>query len=59
MDFDLPREVRLVRRSLREFAEQTIAPLVEGMEQRDEFRGIRPRGRPITDVTSTRPGRPR
>jgi alkylation response protein AidB-like acyl-CoA dehydrogenase len=37
MDFDLPREVRLVRRSVREFAEQTIAPLVEGMEQRDEF----------------------
>jgi alkylation response protein AidB-like acyl-CoA dehydrogenase len=37
MDFDLPREVRLVRRSVREFAEQTVAPHVEGMEQRDEF----------------------
>ena len=37
MDFDLPKEVRLVRRSVREFAEQTIAPLVEEMEQRDEF----------------------
>lgn len=37
MDFDLPREVRLVRRSVREFAEQTIAPLVEGMERCDEF----------------------
>ncbi|HEY3383149.1 MAG TPA: acyl-CoA dehydrogenase family protein [Vicinamibacterales bacterium] len=37
MDFDLPREARLVRRSVREFAEQTVAPLVEDMEQRDEF----------------------
>lgn len=37
MDFDLPREARLVRRSVREFAEQTVAPLVEEMEQRDEF----------------------
>ncbi len=37
MDFDLPREVRLVRRAVREFADATVAPLVEQMEQRDEF----------------------
>lgn len=37
MDFDLPREARLVQRTVREFAEETIAPLVEPMEQRDEF----------------------
>ncbi len=37
MDFDLPREVRLVRRSVREFADLAVAPLVEHMEQRDEF----------------------
>ncbi len=37
MDFDLPKDVRLVRRSVREFAEQVVAPLVEGMEQGDEF----------------------
>ncbi len=37
MDFTLPREVRLVRRSVREFAEETVAPLVERMEERDEF----------------------
>jgi alkylation response protein AidB-like acyl-CoA dehydrogenase len=37
MDFDLPKDVRLVRRSVREFAEQVVAPLVEEMEQRDEF----------------------
>jgi alkylation response protein AidB-like acyl-CoA dehydrogenase len=37
MDFDLPREARLVRRSVREFAEQVVAPLVERMEQCDEF----------------------
>jgi alkylation response protein AidB-like acyl-CoA dehydrogenase len=37
MDFDLSREVRLVRRSVREFAEQVVAPLVEEMERRDEF----------------------
>jgi len=37
MDFDLPREVRLVRKSVREFAEHVVAPLVEEMEQRDEF----------------------
>jgi alkylation response protein AidB-like acyl-CoA dehydrogenase len=37
MDFDLPREVRLVRRAVREFADLTVAPLVEEMEQRDEF----------------------
>ncbi len=37
MDFDLPREVRLVKRAVREFAEQTVAPLVDQMEQRDEF----------------------
>lgn len=37
MDFDLPREVRLVRRSVREFADATVAPLVEEMERQDEF----------------------
>ncbi len=37
MDFDLPREVRLVRRTVREFAEQVAAPLVEQMERTDEF----------------------
>ncbi len=37
MDFDLPREVRLVRRAVREFADATVAPLIEHMEQRDEF----------------------
>lgn len=37
MDFDLPKEARLVRRSVRDFAEQAVAPLVERMEQCDEF----------------------
>ena len=37
MDFDLPREVRLVRRAVREFADATVAPLVEHMEKSDEF----------------------
>jgi alkylation response protein AidB-like acyl-CoA dehydrogenase len=37
MDFDLPKDARLVRRSVREFAEQVVAPLVPEMEQRDEF----------------------
>lgn len=37
MDFDLPREVRLVRRAVREFADSTVAPLVEEMERGDEF----------------------
>ena len=48
MDFDLPREVRLVRKSVREFAEQVVAPLVEEMEQRDEFPAalVRQLGRP-------------
>ena len=37
MDFDLPKEIRLVRRTVREFAESVVAPLVEGMEETDEF----------------------
>jgi len=37
MDFDLPKEARLVRRSVRDFAAQVVAPLVERMEQCDEF----------------------
>ncbi|RPJ84610.1 MAG: acyl-CoA dehydrogenase [Acidobacteria bacterium] len=37
MDFDLPRDVKLVRQSVREFAEGCIAPLVAGMEDSDEF----------------------
>ncbi len=37
MDFDLPREARLVRRSVREFAERVVAPLVDEMERLDEF----------------------
>lgn len=37
MDFTLPREVRLVRRSVREFAEASVSPFVERMEERDEF----------------------
>jgi alkylation response protein AidB-like acyl-CoA dehydrogenase len=37
MDFDLPREARLVRRSVREFAEQVVVPLVDEMERVDEF----------------------
>jgi alkylation response protein AidB-like acyl-CoA dehydrogenase len=37
MDFDLPKDARLVKRSVREFAEQVVAPLVQEMEQSDEF----------------------
>lgn len=37
MDFDLPKEARLVRRSVREFAESVIAAHVETMEETGEF----------------------
>lgn len=37
MDFDLPKEVSLIRRTVREFAEQTVAPLVAHMEETEEF----------------------
>ncbi len=37
MDFDLPKEAKLVRRAVREFAEGVVAPLVEEMEQTGEF----------------------
>ncbi|MGE5360968.1 MAG: acyl-CoA dehydrogenase family protein [Bacteroidales bacterium] len=37
MDFDLPTEVKLVRRTVREFAEGVVAPMVEGMEEHGEF----------------------
>ena len=37
MDFDLPREVRVIRRTVREFAESVVAPLVPEMEETDEF----------------------
>lgn len=37
MNFDLPKEIQLVRKSVREFAEQSIAPLVERMEETKEF----------------------
>jgi alkylation response protein AidB-like acyl-CoA dehydrogenase len=37
MDFDLPREVKLVRGAVREFAGNTVAPLVEQMEESGEF----------------------
>jgi alkylation response protein AidB-like acyl-CoA dehydrogenase len=37
MDFDLPKDVRLVRRSVRDFAEGTVAPLVSHMEETEEF----------------------
>ena len=37
MDFDLPKEVNLVRGTVREFAAQTVAPLVAQMEETDEF----------------------
>jgi alkylation response protein AidB-like acyl-CoA dehydrogenase len=37
MDFDLPKQVKLVRRSVREFAETVVAPLVEEMEETGEF----------------------
>ncbi|MFC1852537.1 acyl-CoA dehydrogenase family protein [candidate division CSSED10-310 bacterium] len=37
MDFDLPNEVKIVKRSTREFAEQVIAPLIDDMEQTGDF----------------------
>ncbi len=37
MDFDLPKQVKLVRRSVREFAEAVVAPLVEEMEETGQF----------------------
>ncbi len=37
MDFDLPKDARLVRRSVREFAESVIAPHVDAMEESGEF----------------------
>jgi len=37
MDFDLPKEAKLVRRAVREFAESVVAPLVDEMEQTGEF----------------------
>ncbi len=37
MDFDLPKEVRLVKRTVRDFADSAVAPLVEQMENTGEF----------------------
>ena len=37
MDFDLPKEAKLVKRTVREFAESAIAPLVAGMEETGQF----------------------
>lgn len=37
MDFDLPKEAKLVRRTVREFAEGVVAPLVDEMELTGEF----------------------
>ncbi|MBE3099017.1 MAG: acyl-CoA dehydrogenase family protein [Planctomycetes bacterium] len=37
MDFDLPKEVKLVKRTVREFAETSVAPLVQAMEDSGEF----------------------
>jgi isovaleryl-CoA dehydrogenase len=37
MDFDLPKEAKLVRRTVREFADTVVAPLVDEMEQTGEF----------------------
>lgn len=37
MDFDLPKEAKLIRRTVREFAEEVISPLVSQMEETDEF----------------------
>ena len=37
MDFDLPKEAKLVRRTVREFAEGVVAPLVDEMELTAEF----------------------
>ena len=33
MDFDLPKEAKLVKRTVRDFAEAEVAPLVETMEE--------------------------
>jgi len=37
MDFDLPKEVALVRRTVRQFAEKSVAPLVPEMEEKGRF----------------------
>ena len=37
MNFDFPNDVKIVKRSAREFAEQVVAPLVDGMEKTGEF----------------------
>ncbi len=37
MDFELPKDAKLVRRTVREFADSVVAPLVEDMEQTGEF----------------------
>src|SRR5512137_2991125 len=37
MDFDLPKDVRLVKRTVRDFAEASVAPLVDQMEETGEF----------------------
>lgn len=37
MDFDLPKEVALVKRTVRDFAEKRIAPLVPEMETTQKF----------------------
>jgi alkylation response protein AidB-like acyl-CoA dehydrogenase len=37
MDFDLTTEAKLIRRTVREFAEQVVTPLVQQMEETDEF----------------------
>jgi alkylation response protein AidB-like acyl-CoA dehydrogenase len=37
MDFDFPNELKIVKKSAREFAEKVIAPLVDEMEKTGEF----------------------
>jgi alkylation response protein AidB-like acyl-CoA dehydrogenase len=37
MDFDLPKDVALVRRAVRQFAEKKVAPLVPEMEKSQRF----------------------
>jgi alkylation response protein AidB-like acyl-CoA dehydrogenase len=37
MDFDLPKDVRLVKRTVRDFAEASVAPVVDQMEETGEF----------------------
>jgi alkylation response protein AidB-like acyl-CoA dehydrogenase len=37
MDFDLPKDVALVRRTVRQFAEKSVAPLVAEMEKSQQF----------------------